>query len=78
VGDHSGRLDEETQRAAEALQTKAIAQLDALAEWMPRILYVGVALYVGWRIISTAMQVGGAVGEALDVSSLNRIYWLWI
>jgi len=78
VGDHSGRLDEETQRAAEALQTKAIAQLDALAEWMPRILYVGVALYVGWRIITTAMQVGGAVGEALDVSSLNRIYWLWI
>ncbi|MEX1120044.1 MAG: type II secretion system F family protein [Terrimicrobiaceae bacterium] len=68
VGDHSGRLDEETRRAAEALQTKAIAWLDALAEWMPRILYVGVAFYVGWRIISTAMQVGGAVGEALDLS----------
>ncbi len=70
VGDHSGRLDEETRRAAEALQTKAIAQLDALAEWMPRILYVGVALFVGWRIIGTVMQVGGAVGEALDVSML--------
>ena len=70
VGDHSGRLDEECRRAAELLETKAIAQLDALAEWMPRILYVGITLYVGWRIITTVMQVGGAVGEALDVSML--------
>ncbi len=68
VGDHSGRLDEESRRAAEALQDKAIAQLDALAEWMPRILFVGILLYVGWRIIATVMQVGGAVGEALDLS----------
>ncbi len=66
VGDHSGRLDEESQRASELLQTKATDQLDALAEWMPRILYIGIVLYVGWRIITTVMQVGGAVGEALD------------
>lgn len=73
VGDHSGRLDEECCRAAELLETKAVSQLDALAEWMPRILYVGIALYVGWRIITTAMQVGGAVGEALDVSVLAQL-----
>jgi type IV pilus assembly protein PilC len=70
VGDHSGRLDEEIRRAAEGLETKAIARLDALAEWTPRFLYVGIALYVGWRIITTVMQVGGAVSEALDLSML--------
>lgn len=66
VGDHSGRLDQETARAAQELTAKAIAQLEALAEWTPRILYVGVALCVGWWIIQTALNLGAEIGSALD------------
>lgn len=66
VGDHSGRLDEESLRAAKALDQKAANQLDALAEWLPRLIYLTITLYIGWRIIGTALQVAGAIGNALD------------
>jgi type IV pilus assembly protein PilC len=66
LGDHSGHLDRETARAADELTARAIAGLEALAEWAPRILYAGVALFVGWSIIQTALTIGSEIGSALD------------
>jgi type IV pilus assembly protein PilC len=66
VGDSSGRLEEECSRAADQLQSRAMALLDAVAEWLPRLLYVGVLIFVGWGILQMGMQVGGAFGEVLD------------
>lgn len=66
IGDRSGRLDEETLRAAETLEARSLKLLDALAEWLPRLLYIGVVLYAGWRILGTAFQIGGAFNEVLD------------
>lgn len=67
VGDHSGRLDEECQKAAEALIAKSMALLNALAEWFPRILYIGVLLYVAYRIISVMMGIGGEMNKLLEM-----------
>lgn len=67
VGDHSGRLDEECARAAETLEARTILMLDVLSEWLPRLLYVAVSLYIGWRIIGTFMNIGSAYGEVLDM-----------
>lgn len=66
VGDHSGRLDEESLRAAETLENRFLALLSLLAEWLPRILYAVMVFYVGWRIISTALQIGDAMGNLLE------------
>ena len=66
VGEHAGRLDEETARAAEIFRTRTLQSLDAIGFWVPRLLYIGIVLYVGWQILQTATGVASSVGEALD------------
>ena len=69
VGEHSGRLDEETRRAAEIFKEKTLGALDALAQWTPRILYILIVLFIGCRIIQTALDVANSVNSALNVES---------
>ncbi|MCX7869474.1 MAG: type II secretion system F family protein, partial [Terrimicrobiaceae bacterium] len=66
LGQTSGRLDAEMEMAARALEAAAGARLEAIAEWLPRVLYLGILAYVGWQIVATAVETGRAVGEALD------------
>ncbi len=51
VGEETGSLDEELDRLAEEYRRTAIAKLDLLAEWLPRLIYLGVVLYLGYRIV---------------------------
>jgi type II secretory pathway component PulF len=69
VGEHSGRLDEETRRAAEIFKEKTLGALDALAQWTPRILYILIVLFIGCRIIQTALDVANSVNSALNIES---------
>ena len=66
VGEHSGRLDEETIRAAEIFKDQTLRRLEAFGEWTPKLLYIAIVLYIGWQIISMALGVGASVGAALD------------
>jgi type IV pilus assembly protein PilC len=52
VAEQTGRLDEELDRLAEAHRRAALSKLDILAEWVPRLIYIGVLMYVGYRIVS--------------------------
>ncbi len=54
VGEHAGRLDEESRRAADLFKQQTFQSLDAFAQWSPRVLYISVVLFTGWRIITTA------------------------
>ena len=69
VGEHAGRLDEEIQRAMEILKTRTLAFLAAFTAWTPRLFYILVLLIMGWRIISTVMQIGNSVNDALNMES---------
>ncbi|HYR58984.1 MAG TPA: type II secretion system F family protein, partial [Chthoniobacteraceae bacterium] len=51
VGEQTGRLDEELDRLAEEHRRAALARLDTLAEWVPRLIYIGVVAYLGYRIV---------------------------
>ncbi len=51
VGEQTGRLDEELDRLAEDHRRLGLAKLDTLAEWLPRLLYLAVAAYLGFRIV---------------------------
>lgn len=66
VGEHSGRLDEEAQRAARIFKERTLGALDALAQWTPRILYILIALYTGWRIVQTVLDVANSVNAAVN------------
>jgi type IV pilus assembly protein PilC len=51
VAEQTGRLDEELDRLAEEHRRAALSTLDLLAEWGPRLIYLAVVVYIGFRIV---------------------------
>lgn len=51
VGEESGRLDQELRRLADEYRATALRRLDAIIEWIPRLIYIGILIYVGWQIV---------------------------
>jgi len=52
IGEETGTLDIETHRAAQELEARAFRRLDVLSEWIPRLLYIAMVVYVGYSIVS--------------------------
>lgn len=52
VAEQTGRLDAELDRLAEEHRRAALSALDLLAEWGPRLIYLGVVVYIGFRIVA--------------------------
>jgi type II secretory pathway component PulF len=69
VGEYSGRLDQETHRAAEIFKEKTLSALEAFAQWIPRIIYILIVLFIGWRILRTALDIASSVNSALNLES---------
>ncbi len=51
VAEDSGSLGSSLRRLSETQAEKAYRRLDALSEWIPRLIYVAVLIYVGWQIV---------------------------
>ncbi|GAB4176928.1 MAG: hypothetical protein Fur0032_16970 [Terrimicrobiaceae bacterium] len=67
VGEASGHLDDELSRAAADLDSQMIRRLQFVSEWVPRILYIAMTLYVGYSIFSMVMGIGSAMEEVLQM-----------
>ena len=52
IGEETGELDRELQRIGEGYRDAAMRRLEMIAEWIPRILYIAIMAYVGWRIVN--------------------------
>lgn len=66
VGEHSGRMDEESFRASEIYKERTLGKLDAFSHWSPKILYIIIVLLMGWQAISMTIEVMSSIGSALD------------
>jgi type IV pilus assembly protein PilC len=53
VGEESGQLDQTLPRLAAMFQAEALAALSALAEWLPRCIYLAVVAYMAYAIVTT-------------------------
>ena len=53
VGEHTGGLDRELLRVGEKHREAAMRRLETIAEWVPRLLYVAILVFVAWRIIGS-------------------------
>jgi general secretion pathway protein F len=51
-GELTGELDQELKRMAEEYRSEGVAKLEALAEWVPRFLYIAILVYIGYGIIT--------------------------
>ena len=64
VGEETGELDRELQRIGESYRIAAMRRLETIAEWVPRILYIAIMGYIGWRIVGF---YAGRMREIQDV-----------
>jgi type II secretory pathway component PulF len=66
TGEASGTLDEVTAQQMEHCLDDAVSAMNAVAEWLPRVLYLVAAVYVVWRIFQIAGAISGVYQKALD------------
>lgn len=66
VGEHSGRLDEETQRAAAIFMSRTMGRLAAFSVWTPRVFYICIVFVMGWKIVSSVMGMYDSMNSLLD------------
>ena len=51
TGEVSGKLDETLKRMGQYYQEEGSRKIRAVAQWVPRIIYLAVALMIAWRIV---------------------------
>jgi len=67
IGEATGTLDIETHRAAQELEARAFRRLDVLAEWLPRMLYIVMVVYVGYSIVTMVQNdIYGKINSLMD------------
>jgi type II secretory pathway component PulF len=67
VGEETGGLDRELQRMASEYQAEALVRLETVTEWTAKLLYLGVAVYIAWRIVATYQSVLSGYEKMLDL-----------
>lgn len=50
-GEVSGKLDETLKRMRQYYQEEGTRKIHAVSQWVPRFIYLGVALMIAWRIV---------------------------
>jgi type II secretory pathway component PulF len=66
VGEETGRLDEELRTLAEDYRLSAMRRLDVITEWAPRVLYLGIVIFVGYQIVSFYTGYFGQMKDLME------------
>jgi type II secretory pathway component PulF len=51
VGEETGRLDQELRRLADEYRTTALRLLETISDWFPKIVFLCVAVYIGYQVV---------------------------
>jgi type IV pilus assembly protein PilC len=65
-GEETGALDDELRRLAREFQEEGLTRLDTLTEWLPRMVMIGIFIYVGYGIVTFYAGYMRQVSEILD------------
>lgn len=66
AGEVSGRLDECLSRMHNYYQTEGSRRLRAFCQWVPRIIYIIIVVYIAYRILSFYMGYFGQLQQVLE------------
>jgi type IV pilus assembly protein PilC len=55
VGEESGRLDQELRKLSDEYRRGGLRKVEALSEWIPRLVFIAVAVAIGWKVVSFYM-----------------------
>lgn len=65
IGEQTGGLDIELARLADEYRESALRRMDYISEWLPRIILVGVAVFVGWIVVRFYVGYFQAVNDVM-------------
>ncbi len=66
AGQESGKLDEMLDHLERHFLDESRRRLRAMAEWLPKLIYVSVVLWVGWKIAQMALGYGRLLDQLLN------------
>ena len=66
VGEETGSLDEDLHRWADYYQTASFNALEALSAWVPRVVFLVIAVYLGYEIVQFFSGFYGGMEKMLD------------
>ena len=66
TGQASGRLDDMLDHLERHFLDESRRRLRALAEWLPKFIYVGVVLWVGWQILQMGLGYGRFLSQMME------------
>ena len=67
VAEETGSLDTELQRMAADFQSEALTRLETAAEWLTKLLYLAVVLYMALSILRTYQNIWSSYQKVLDI-----------
>ena len=66
VAEETGGLDKELPQMAVELEAKALSRVETLSEWIPRLIYMAIMLFMGWKTVALYQGYADQVGKALE------------
>jgi len=66
LGEETGYLDQELERMTKEYEEKAVHWLEAMGEWLPRMIYLFVVLYSAWQVVSMYLGMAKQVQNVLN------------
>jgi type II secretory pathway component PulF len=66
TGEISGTVDDSLLRLYRLHQDRGVAQMRALADWLPKLIYFAIIAFVAWTILSFYIGYFGQIGKVLE------------
>lgn len=66
IGEETGGLDRELAELTEEFQRAGARRVETLSEWLPRILYLLIVCYMGYRIVQTYSNTLDQLEKAME------------
>lgn len=67
LGEETGELDQELKRLTGTFEKEALARVETLSEWLPKIIYLAIMLYIAWQIVGVYQGMLSGYEKVLDL-----------
>ena len=66
TGEISGTIDDSLARLQRLHQERGVSQFRLIADWLPKIIYFGIVIYVAWSIVSFYLGYYNQIGNVIQ------------
>ncbi len=66
IGEKTGTLDRELLRVANDYEARALAGIETIGEWVPKLIYFTIVIFLAWGIVSAAKTSTDQLNQIID------------